>query len=467
MALINPTGSILLSPEYAVDVLLRVAFMPALDIGDCVSLVDAAIAYLKQEDFQRYMVIQGLVDTALTFLVHSYSPLHLPRTSYSIEEAPSIRDPEEEQQLSALRGSLISSLSDVSALPEFSTRYADLDSPLIEMLFKWLSAPQLQLRLCSCIMLGNLARSDSVCDNMVRRFQVHKILLSLLTDTSDIQVLHSALGFLRNLGLPLETKNILGQAGVVETVAHFWSPGVAPQITYAAISLTRQILNKSLPNVRKLLTSLSPDPESPASSRTYLSLLLSLFDRSDDAAIKLEIARIVAVIFRCTHATTSSASGDSTGLILTRLYALHPNLSRPLAMMVTQSQWPIVRSEGWFALALMARSEEGSAVIDTILEQPEIFGALEEAIRGRSSLVRVRSSGEASEDSLQAILPVESTEADSPSEQEEGTRSKDRENGMVLIHELLKNRVRPRSFEDPLYLMRILLMCFSTPGRYG
>ena len=432
------------------EVLLRAASIPALDVDDCISLVDVAIIYLKQEEFQRYMVTQGLVDIPLTLLVRSYSSLHLPGASYSRAGTPPIRDAQEEQQLSNMRSSLIESLSDVSALPEFSTRYAEMDSPLIDSLLRWLSVPQSQLQLCSCIMLGNLARSDLICNGMVRRLQVHKTLLSLLKDASDTQVIHSALGFLRNLSLPLQTKKILGEAALVETVARFWTPDVAPQIAYAATSLTRQILNNSLPNVRKLLASLSPDPESPAHSKTYLSLLLLLFDRSDDVTIKMEVARVVAVIFRCTHTTTRSAPERSTESILTRLHSLHPNLSRPLAMMVTQSRWPIVRSEGWFALALMVRSEEGSAAIDTILEQAEIFGALEQAIRGQSSLVRTRSSAERLDISRETVTPAELAESEPVPEQEESMRSKDRENGMVLIHELLKNRVGPQTFHNLL-----------------
>ena len=377
---------------------------------------------------------------------------------------PPIRDAAEEQELSRMRNSLIETLSDISALPEFSARYADLNSPLIGTLVEWLSAPRVQLQLCSCIMLGNLARSDEMCKSMVFRLQIHTILISALKKSSDTQVLHSVLSFLRNLGLAAETKQAIGEADAIGTVARLWSSDTLPQIAHAAASFTRQVINGSLPNVHRLLAPLSPDPDSPAHARTYLSLLLSLFDKSDDFTIKMEVARTVAAILRCTHSADSSSFGELKDGIEQRLYSLHPNLGQPLINMITQTQWPIIRSEGWFALALMARSKKGSTALDAILNRVELFGALEQTIRGQSSLVGAGSHiGDSAVDS-EATRSANYTDPGPRLEQEEDMRLKDRENAMVLVHELIRNRVGLQ-FSDLLIPPDILLQLGLLPAR--
>ena len=405
------------------------------------SLVDAAVVHLKYERFQQHMVTHDLIDLPLALILRSHSTPLSPRSlgPYS-NLASALRDPADEGELSEMCRSLIEALSDISAIPEFALMYSGMDSRLIESLITWLSAPQVRLQLCSCIMLGNLARSDATCKSMISRFQLHKPLIDILKERTETQVLHSALGFLRNLGLPPENKSILGGAEIIEIVARFWTLLVSPQLAYAAASLTRQVISGSLANVQRLLNSLSPDPESPAQSKTYLSLLLSLFERSDDMPTKVEIARTVAAIFRCIHSPDTTITRETLGTMLNRIHDLHPNIGSPLTLMVSQSRWPIVRSEGWFAMALMARSPEGRATVAVLVQQVDVFGPLEETIRGQSSLVSGRSYEATSDTGFRAATP-EGNESNTRPEQEAEMRAKDRENAMVLVDLLLKNRV--------------------------
>ncbi|MCJ1410739.1 hypothetical protein MMC19_004825 [Ptychographa xylographoides] len=234
-------------------------------------------------------------------------------------------------------------------------------------------------------------------------------------------------------------------------MARFWTVELMPQLTYAAVSLGRQVINGSILNISKLLTSLSLDEESPASSKTYLSLMFSLFDKSDDPTVKVEIGRIVAAILRCLCASEPLPNPSHRDSLLHRLYQLHPDVAQPLAMMVTQARWPIIRSEGWFALALMARSVEGSAAVDSILQQVEVFGGLEASIRGQSSLLTTNLSESYSDPGSPDL-----SEGRTTSERRADMQTKDRENAMVMVSEILRNRgqnmseVRRSVFEDLL-----------------
>ena len=427
------------SPDYSIRVLLRTASEPEIEVEDLVSLVNAIVIHLRIERFQKILISQNLFEVPLAMIIRSFSPQTPLNTSLSIIDlSPSLRDSQEEDQLSSVRDSLIRTLSDVSAIPEFSAKYP-VGSALVKSLILWLSASRAQFQICSSIILGNLARSDVICSSMVHDLRVHEILAANLREISEPQVLHATLGFLRNLALPLGNKFLIGEAQVIEVVSRLWSADFNPQLQYTAVGLVRQLLNSSLANVQRLLESLSSDPDSPAHEKTYLSILLSLFDKTDQLQTKVEIGRTMAAIWRCLNVSDPSREPNLLHGLLHRLYSMHPNIARPLAMMVTQTRWPVVRSEGWFALALMARSREGSIAVNSILQQVEIFGALVETITGQPLAVGTEETHSTIEADTEA-LQLESGET--RSEQETEIRARNRENAMVLVNELLRNNVR-------------------------
>lgn len=415
------------------------------EVEDLVTLVQATVIHLKLERFQRIFIAQDLIKLALFIIIRSFSPQTPSSDSLSILDlTPLVRDPEEEAQLSEVRSSLIRALSDVSAIPEFGVQYS-VNSELVESLIRWLPASRTDFQICSSIMLGNLARSDTVCHSMVHDLRVHEVLAAIIRESSDLQVLHAALGFLRNLALPLANKFLLGEAQIVEVVSRFWAMDYSPQLQYAAVSLLRQLLNKSLANVERILNSLSLDPDSPAHEKTHLSLLLSFFDKTDQEPTKVEIARAMAAIWRCLNITDPSNEPNVVSHLLHRLYSMHANIAKPLATMVTQSRWQIIQSEGWFALALMARSHEGSVAVNVILQEVEVFGALVETVTGQS----IAAGTEEVRNVVDADIDISSLErnVETGSDSETEIRARNRENAMVLVYELLKNSVRIRFFD--------------------
>ncbi|KAL8933753.1 MAG: hypothetical protein Q9211_005605 [Gyalolechia sp. 1 TL-2023] len=391
-------------------------------------IVNAISIFLQQERFRRELVEHDLVTVFLDVLTGSYSHEAL--------------DIDTEEEISILRNVISQILSDISATNVFARSYP-LDSPLVGSLIQRLSSPYDQLRIASCLVLGNLARSDSVCLDMVRRFSLHRKLLEVVQDQSDIQVVYAALGFLRNLALPAENKSTIGTQQSVETISSFWSLDSSPQVQHKSVCLLRQLLNNCIGNVRWLLESLSPDQDSPAHDKTYLSLLLLLFGRTDDGSTKVEIGRTIATICRCIASSSQGLPLESTDAILHRLYGMHADIARPLALMVSQSRFPIIRSEGWFALALMARSREGTAPVSEALQQMEVFGALVTTITGQPT-----NGPDPSAQERQNRLSDSSGggggggSGEIRSEQEREMQAKDRENALVLVNELLKNTVR-------------------------
>ncbi|RMJ26890.1 GTP binding protein [Aspergillus sp. HF37] len=377
------------SPDGTLSLLVELAGGKDLSLSQLSSLASCLAAYLERKRFQDVCISNRMVDRVLSVL----------ERSFSIDGA---RDPENIQSLVQLQLKINQCLAEVSASPLFLEVYP-LDSPLTQTLKSWLSASEDQLQVCSCVMLGNLARSDEVCETMVRDLDIHTELISILKGDAKAAVLHSALGFLKNLAIASDNRLRLGDAGIIAAASRLWEYETVPQVQFSAVSILRQVIISCIENISRLLEPL-PDSDPP---QTYLSLLLSLFEKSDSTPIKIEIGRIVASMCR-TMGPGAREQDSEANALLERLFSLHATIANPVGAMITQTQWPVVRSEGWFALALMASSSLGCRSVVDCLQDSEVFQLLEGTL--------------GAEDSTEA-----------------GAMSKDRDNMAVLVPELLEN----------------------------
>lgn len=397
------------SPDEALSLMINQATDESTSFANYTCLLNCLLTYLQNERFQAVSINNRLVEGIL-------SVLHL---SYDTDESEISSD--ESKLLAQLRLSINQSLSDISALPQFAEAYP-LGSSLTNILLSWLENKEDQLQICSCVMLGNLARSDDVCESMVRDMGIHKPLVAILRGDAKGSVLHAALGILKNLSIAGDNRSYLGDIGTIPAISRLWAFDTVPQVQFSAASLTRQMVISSLLNISRLLEPLSTDPDSPAYYRTYLSLLLSLFLKTDSTPIKTEIGRTVAAIFRNLNQAKNEGgeSSDGPNALLDRVFRLHEDIARPIGVMVTQTEWPVVQSEGWFVLALIASTEQGSlAVVDCILNT-SVSPLIEEAVKfDFSSLAG----------------------GDPEQEKERQRRQKDRDNVLILIDGLLKNKV--------------------------
>jgi hypothetical protein len=435
---------------------------------DFIALVDTAVLYLNHLKFQQALITQGALDTILAVLVDSYT-----RFDSHPSINPSTADEEDAKALAQMRSSLNQVLSDVSALPEFREA-VPITSIFTASLRRWLSSPQLQLQVCACIMLGNLARSDEACIEFVHVSKVHVPIVAILTTANDSQLLHAALGFLKNLALPLKNKGIIGacgqdDAGIFNILPRLWILDTLQQIQFSSVSLARQLLIGTYDNVRAITKRLSEDPDSPANNRSKLSLLMALFDRTDVEPIKMEIARLITAVCRTFYSTQSYRGEAELKRIRESFLVVHPDFARPLSFMVSQTKWPVVRSEGWFVLALMARTPESAQFISDLMQDVTVFQPLVELLTGRGIIDYQPSSYSSS--TIDSLSPTSSSNWESspnstgvtpesltgqPDKQTMDMTRIDRENALVMVNGLLKNRgeqmafMRRTLFEDLL-----------------
>ncbi|CAG8220368.1 unnamed protein product [Penicillium salamii] len=413
-------GGIENSPDGTILLLMQLAIVENLEFSHFSSLANSLAAYLEKERFQNVCVSNMMVEGVLDVL----------RRSFSVEVDQS--SAEDVKAIAQLRLKTNQALAEVSASPLFAQNYP-LDSPLSHTLKSWVASSEDQLQICACVMLGNLARSDEVCRVMVRELKIHEELISVLKGEARGAVLHSSLGFLKNLAIAGDNRAALGEAGIIPAVSRLWAYESVPQVQFSAASIARQVIISSVDNISYLLAPLSQDPDSPAHQRTYLSLLLSLFEKTDSTPIKTEIGRTVASI--CRTLSPIARGGDEKALdLLDRLFTLHDGVAMPIGAMITQTQWPVVRSEGWFALALMATDPKGCAAVVECLHKTEVTELLKTALGSEAS------------DQVQAEEKEEKQEIDKSQE------TKDRENAFVLVQGLLKNEsgALPEGYRDLL-----------------
>lgn len=449
-----------LAPENTAIVLLRIAAdrESPTDMDDFIALTNTAVAYLQHTKFQQALITQGALDIPLAVLVDSYT-----RFDSHPSIGPSSPDEDDAKILSQMRSNLNQVLSDVSALPEFKDA-VPVVSPFSSSLRRWLSSPQLQLQVCACIMLGNLARSDATCEEFVHTSKVHIPLIAVLTNANDSQLLHAALGFLKNLALPVKNKEALGDAGIFDALPRLWLLDTLQQIQFSSISLARQLINSTYENVRKICRRLTDDEDSPANMRSKLSLLIALFERTDVEPIKMEIARLITAVCRVFNSQPFE-SPERMVQIRRNFFDMHPDVGRPLGFMVSQTKWPVVRSEGWFVFALMARFEEGAQCISDMMQDVTVFQPLVELLTGQNlvdykPIASPSSEASGSTPGSRALsgttLEGQTPESVKPHAQAAEMARIDRENALVLISELLKNRgsemavMRRTLFEDLL-----------------
>ncbi|GJD01277.1 GTP binding protein [Colletotrichum higginsianum] len=429
------------APSQTPAVLLTLALAPTTDAEDFVSLTAVALAYLTHAPVQAAFIATGSVPVLLDTLYHLQTQL----------DALQIEDEDAAVQLRALPQSFIQVLADISYADEFPLRHP-LGSPVLDTLQSWLSLPNPHLRAAACLCLGNVARSD---------------------EASFALLLHSALSFLKNLAIPSQNKPVLGDAGLFDpdVLPRVWALDANPQVQFSAVSLARLLLVNTPPNVRRLCAPLSPDPLSPSHETTQLHRLLDIFARSDAEHTRTEAARAAAVPL--SPAALAEAEGDGSTKRRAKFYRQHAGLNKALAFLVTQTRFPVLCSEAWFVFALMCRAKDGADVVIRTLQVAGAFEALTEAITGQTF-----AAAEEARDGARAIeegpagagqaavvsggsnaamvegLGLEPQQAD-PS-QAAGMKKVDRENGLVMVTELVKKHAdelpaaRRAAFEDML-----------------
>ncbi|XWW98423.1 hypothetical protein V2A60_006423 [Cordyceps javanica] len=451
--LVNRDSELAIAADETVGVLLSVAVNSPCkdDVEEFASLGSVAVAYLAADRFQQLAISRDQIGLFLDAFHHAHAGF----------DTAAIADPELAAALKQLRLSMLNMVAELTAQDAFPASYPPTSAPA-QMVLGWLgSGSDTQLQAAACLALGNLSRSDGAATALVEEYAPQAALVTLLSDpaVADAQLLHSALSLLKNLAIPAQNKPALRPLLEPACVPHIYGLDAQPQVQYAAVSLTRLLLSNCPDNVSQFCRDLGQEDAVDAAAATETSPvttqksntlgdLLALFGRTDTEPTKVEAARAVAAICRVLHSNAAAellpGNGSSDSESRSGFYARH-DVSKPLAFLVTQEKWHVLRSEAWFVLALMSRSADGSSVIAAMLKQEAVSAQLTETITGRKSdsgrvTEVVDGAGDAQGTAALSAaegLGLQPQQADP--RQKERIAAVERENALVMCTELLRN----------------------------
>ncbi|KAK6353221.1 hypothetical protein TWF696_005202 [Orbilia brochopaga] len=381
------------------------------------SLLNCLSLLLEKDSTKSYLLSSMLVSDCLTLMLR----LRYWEDTLSISESL-VDDEDREDALKAIRdcrSSLVVAIADVFALESFLERYP-LESDLVSLILHWLESEDLDLLACAALALGNVAHGSETCEALIAKYDVHLLLTRIIRDQSQVSALHAAGGALKNLavGSPSLREQIVA-AGALEHCQKFYLAKAVMQVQLMGLSLTRILVANSLSSVARLV-----DP-TQSTSNSSLKSILDLYSGTTEQSIRIEVGRIIVSILR--EAARCSAGSQQKISLDRQIFDLCPGFIEPLLQMVIQDRWPVVASEGWFALALFTRSAEGATIFAGLSLPKEFYQALKQ-VAGKD---------------LQDIHSDEPTAAEGESSPGRGLaherNQKNKVNVYIFLSEFLKN----------------------------
>jgi hypothetical protein len=405
------------TPETSIESLLRILELPETSFDNFLAVVTMIATLLSTPRFQKVILAkEDLLPRIFDLLEQTYTLAN-----------PTQREAKEISLVSYARGKLVEAIGDFAAHNEFLDIYS-LEGPVMTRVRDWLKIVpgKEELTVASCLVYGNIGRSDDVCYKIVNA-GVHLPMLEIIKDTVKIYeesrpaalnqakdslakkseeekgeeggtvitpptgamavgVIHAAVGVLKNLAIPPQNKKLLVDSNAFDAVHQMLKmEGVGVgQVWYSAVGLGRLAVIGTGMAFRPLSTSIANNDlvenarrimESNSNEPSLLSLFLERYNEVEELPVKTEISRTIGAILRIVY-----NQEEPNRSLLDRLLT-HSNLENVLWDMVKQDKYNVVRSEGWFALALMVRSPEGASRLIDVLDEELVKKTLEEGVR--------------------------------------------------------------------------------------
>ncbi|KAG4304896.1 hypothetical protein PORY_001571 [Pneumocystis oryctolagi] len=193
------------------------------------------------------------------------------------------------------------------------------------------------LIMCSCVILGNLARMDKICIYFVHELKLHEKLIEIIKSLDNPKVIYSSAGFLKNLSITKNNKSIIGNSGAIDSCMRLFTFDLKP-IQYLAVSIFRQLIIDEGDNASFSINS------------GAFEQLLELRKKSDDNFVIMEASRALSSMIRTINKFKL--------FDMEKKIASYTGLDDIFRDMIVQTQYPIIRTDAIFALVLISRSSE-------------------------------------------------------------------------------------------------------------
>ncbi|KAI8639876.1 armadillo-type protein [Parasitella parasitica] len=189
---------------------------------------------------------------------------------------------------------------------------------------------------CAIYVLGNLARTDQHCIELVENYNLSKLLLDLYQTTDNAMSQYVILGCLKHLCLPPSNKVIIGNGNCLEILS--------PTIDETKDMLKRnQFLTIGI--IKLLCASNYENSKRIIQENNTLSRVTRFLKRVDDVGAKSEATRILTNLVKSVW-----KQKDSNDL---RMQVMEAHVLEPIIELVRTSKFDVLKNDGILALILI------------------------------------------------------------------------------------------------------------------
>ncbi|KAI9016522.1 armadillo-type protein [Phycomyces nitens] len=314
------------------------------------NLADALLqVVLDDDDMQNAIVDSGFFTMLLDFLENAKLPLEA-------------ADDEDEKKRFTETQATISKIAVYATSTDEMLERLYADEKTLNRFFRMMHSESSIVSQTAVYALGNLARTDAHCIEMVEKNHLEKTLLKLLTSTENATFQYVILGCLKHLCLPKQNKAVIGNAGAIESVAPLLdtSKDMLKRNQFFAIGILKLLCASNYENSQRIITT----PTTTEDKQTPLELVLAFIKRVDDSSAKSEATRILTNLVKSVWAQPITTSLDL------RTVLVKPVIVEPIAELVRSSKFVVLKNDGIVALTLIfadTDSESSKALLKDAL----------------------------------------------------------------------------------------------------
>ncbi|ORZ16864.1 armadillo-type protein [Absidia repens] len=185
--------------------------------------------------------------------------------------------------------------------------------------------------------IGNLARTDAQCIDLVKTHGLDVTLIDLFKNTDNAMIQNTILGCLKHLCLPKENKMAICDAGAIELAATLLDPSkdMVKRNQFLAIVILKLLCTNNITGSRRLLNN----------NPSILDMLVSFLQRVDDVAAKSETTRVFIQLIKSVW-----SQPDDQHL---RQQLLRTPILNAVIEMIRTSKFPVLKNDGIIALTVI------------------------------------------------------------------------------------------------------------------
>ncbi|KXN68260.1 ARM repeat-containing protein [Conidiobolus coronatus NRRL 28638] len=213
---------------------------------------------------------------------------------------------------------------------------------VMNKLVKWLDDTS-DKETCSAggLFLGNLARTDKNCHDLVNKYKVHEKIVQIIKDVTDLNVIHSNIGLLKNLCLSDANKPIINKLNVIPLIVPYLEKDSAPPLQFGTVGVLKHLTSKNETNSLALC-----QDENKYAELLPITRVCNLVKRSDNQGIKSEGTRLIINVIKAIF--SSNDNYNDYGQLLKQ-----NEMIQPIVDLVKATKFAILQNEGIIALSLL------------------------------------------------------------------------------------------------------------------